>query len=268
MRPLYMIIEHFRDGDAAAVYRRFRERGRLAPEGLTYVSSWVDTALERCYQVMETADRRLLDEWIEQWRDLVDFEVHPVLTSEAAAERALPRPGSGRPAPGEYAAYAQADIDAVAGDDVVTILESLGADTLAFFRGLPESSLVDLRYAPDKWTIKDVVAHLVDDERIFAYRALCVARGETQALPGFDEKVYAAHAGGERRRWPDLLDEYAVVRPATVALFRSMPAEALTRVGTVNGYPASPRGLGFHIAAHELHHLRIIRDRYLPAVCV
>ncbi len=84
---IYMVIEHFKGGDAAPVYRRFRDRGRLAPEGLKYISSWVDTKLERCYQVMETDDRALLDEWISHWRDIVEFEVHPVVTSAEAAER-------------------------------------------------------------------------------------------------------------------------------------------------------------------------------------
>ena len=84
---LFMIVEHFRNGDPDPVYRRFKERGRMAPEGLTYVSSWVDETLTRCYQVMETADRSLLDEWMQHWRDLVEFEVHPVITSQEAAQR-------------------------------------------------------------------------------------------------------------------------------------------------------------------------------------
>ena len=87
MTALYMIVEHFRNGDPVPVYRRFRERGRMAPEGLTYVSSWVDRDLARCYQVMETADRRLLDQWMENWSDLIEFEVHPVMTSQEAVER-------------------------------------------------------------------------------------------------------------------------------------------------------------------------------------
>jgi uncharacterized protein DUF3303 len=84
---LFMVIETFKDGNAVPVYQRFRDRGRLAPEGLTYVSSWVDTNLHRCYQVMETADRALLDEWIANWSDIVHFEVIPVLTSAQAAEQ-------------------------------------------------------------------------------------------------------------------------------------------------------------------------------------
>ena len=89
-KSLYMVVEHFKDKDAAPVYRRFREHGRLAPEGLVYVSSWVDHRLERCFQLMETHDPALLDEWIAHWSDLVDFEVYPVITSQAAAEKIAP----------------------------------------------------------------------------------------------------------------------------------------------------------------------------------
>ena len=88
---LYMIVEHFKNQDPLPVYRRFRDRGRLAPQGLRYVSSWVDEKLERCFQLMETEDRRYLDEWIAQWIDLVDFEVYPVISSNEAAERVSER---------------------------------------------------------------------------------------------------------------------------------------------------------------------------------
>jgi hypothetical protein len=84
---LYMVVEKFRGGDAVPVYRRFRDRGRLAPDRLTYVSSWVHEALDRCYQLMETDDRALLEEWISHWSDLVDFEVYPVITSKEATEK-------------------------------------------------------------------------------------------------------------------------------------------------------------------------------------
>jgi hypothetical protein len=86
---LYVIIENFKNGDPEPVYRRFRERGRMAPDGLTYISSWITRDLKRCYQVMETDDRALLDEWMEKWSDLVDFEVQPVITSAEAAENVL-----------------------------------------------------------------------------------------------------------------------------------------------------------------------------------
>ena len=84
---LYMVIERFRNGDPAPVYRRFRERGRMAPEGLAYISSWVDERLSMCYQVMEAADRSLLEQWMSNWADLVEFEVHAVITSQEAARR-------------------------------------------------------------------------------------------------------------------------------------------------------------------------------------
>lgn len=88
MSKLYMVVERFKEG-AALVYRRFREEGRMAPEGLSYVSSWIDQDLTTCYQVMETADRRLLDQWMAQWEDLITFEVHPVMTSAEAERRAI-----------------------------------------------------------------------------------------------------------------------------------------------------------------------------------
>jgi hypothetical protein len=86
-----MVVEHFRNDDAVPVYRRFRERGRMAPDGLIYVSSWVDEGLATCYQLMETDDRSLLEDWMRHWTDLVEFEVHPVLTSQEAAQRIAPR---------------------------------------------------------------------------------------------------------------------------------------------------------------------------------
>lgn len=87
---LYMVVEHFKNQDALPVYRRYRERGRLAPEGLTYVSSWVDEELGRCFQLMETEERSLLDQWMANWNDLVDFEVFPVMTSPEAAAKIAP----------------------------------------------------------------------------------------------------------------------------------------------------------------------------------
>ena len=86
-----MVVEHFRNKDAVPVYHRFRDCGRMQPEGLLYLSSWIDEKLERCYQLMETHDRRLLDEWMAKWSDVVDFEVYPVITSKEAVERIAPR---------------------------------------------------------------------------------------------------------------------------------------------------------------------------------
>ena len=86
-KTLYMVVEHFKNKDAVPVYRRFRESGRMAPEGLLYVASWVDEKFERCYQLMETHDRTLLDQWMANWNDLVDFEINPVVTSKEAVEK-------------------------------------------------------------------------------------------------------------------------------------------------------------------------------------
>jgi len=91
---LFMVVEHFRNGEAAPVYQRFREHGRLAPEGLSYVASWVNEPMSTCFQVMETADRALLEEWMSHWSDLVNFEVHPVMTSQEAAARMAPKAGA------------------------------------------------------------------------------------------------------------------------------------------------------------------------------
>lgn len=90
-KTMYMVVEQFKDGDAVPVYRRLHERGRLAPEGLTYVASWVDTRFERCFQLMETEERALLNEWMSNWSDLADFEVYPVVTSKEAVETMAPR---------------------------------------------------------------------------------------------------------------------------------------------------------------------------------
>jgi len=175
---------------------------------------------------------------------------------------ATSRNRSGRPLPGEYADYAQGDIDLVEGDDAVAALERQQARTVALFSALDEGAVAGLTYAPGKWTVKEVLGHLADDERIFAYRALCLARGDRRELPGFDENLYLRDAGFEVRPLADLLAEYVAVRRASVALFAGLPAAAWGRVGIVNGYPATVRGLAFHIAGHELHHHRILAERY------
>jgi hypothetical protein len=89
-KTLFMVVEHFKEGNAVSVYRRFRDKGRMAPEGLVYISSWVDHKFERCYQLMETRDPLLLDAWMANWSDLIDFEVHPVVTSKEAVEKIAP----------------------------------------------------------------------------------------------------------------------------------------------------------------------------------
>lgn len=176
------------------------------------------------------------------------------------------RRATGRPEASEYADYATDDIAAVPGDDAVEALRELARETPGVFESLADAADQGLTYAPGKWTLKEILGHLIDDERVFAYRCLCVARGDGGEIPGFDEIVYVAHAGFDERSLSSLLEEYAVVRSATLAMFVNLPAEAWQRRGVVNGYGATVRGLAFHMAGHELHHLRVIQERYLPLV--
>lgn len=170
---------------------------------------------------------------------------------------------SGRPGDGEFAAYAKPDIDRVAGHDAVEVLARQAAEVLALLGGLEEAAVRGLTYAPGKWTLKQVVGHMIDDERIFAYRALCIARGDARPLPGFEQDEYVRGARFEDEPLRALLGGYRAVRDASLALFRPLAAEEWLRQGEVNGYRASVRGLAFHIAGHELRHLRAIRERYL-----
>ena len=179
--------------------------------------------------------------------------------------RVAANPRTGRPSAGEYASYAQEDIDHVVGDDATAALAAQRDEVLALLSPLSETQVEGLTYAPGKWTLKEVVGHLADDERIFAYRILCVARGDERPLAGFDEKQYVAGADFESRPLADLLVEYQTVRAATLALLRGLSSEAWLRRGVVNGYEASVRGLAFHVAGHELRHLRALADGYLQA---
>jgi hypothetical protein len=182
---------------------------------------------------------------------------HPIVLSPAHTR-------SGRPLPGEFAAYAAADIAQVAGDDALAALASQAERVLALLASVNDEAVEGVAYAPDKWTLKDVVAHLADDERVFGYRMLCLARRDTQLLDGFDEKRYATEASATRRSWASLLADYSAVRNATLTFLDGLPAEAWAHRGIVNGYEASVRGLAFHIAGHELRHLRAIETLYWP----
>jgi len=170
---------------------------------------------------------------------------------------------SGRPEDGEYAAYAKSDIDYVTGDDAVAALRDQEQIVLNYFGAFTGETANGLTYAPGKWTVKEVLGHLIDDERIFAYRALCVARGESAPLPGFDENEYVAGANFESRSLADLIAEYRSVRHASITLYQSLDDRGSLRRGTVNGYSASARGLAFHVAGHELHHLRTLGEKYV-----
>lgn len=175
-----------------------------------------------------------------------------------------PRVHSGRPVPGEYAAYAADDIARVHGDDATSTLAAQRDQVVALLSPLDDDAVNGVTYAAGKWTLKDVLAHLADDERIFGYRILRIARGDSRELDGFDEKRYAVAAEASARQWSTLLRDYAAVREATLTLLYGLSPAAWHRRGIVNGYEASVRGLAFHIAGHELRHLRAIRELYLP----
>lgn len=134
--------------------------------------------------------------------------------------------------------------------------------TWKFVSDIPDDKW-DYIYAPGKWTIKEVLVHIIDDERIYAYRALRIGRGDTTPLPGFEEKDYVPYSKANDRTIKSILKEYDTVRKATLSLFRSFSEEDLQRKGTANNYVYSARALLYHMAGHELHHLNIIKEKYL-----
>lgn len=168
-----------------------------------------------------------------------------------------------KPGEGEYAPYAIMYIGLLPGDGLVLkhLRENLKVTT-EFILSLPEEKLT-YRYAEGKWTIKEVLAHIVDDERIYAYRALRFARNDKTELPGFAQDTYALHSGANGRRAEDILKEFAAVRRATISLFDGFDSEALTRAGVADGKVMSVRAAAYHIAGHELRHMNIIKERYL-----
>jgi hypothetical protein len=174
-------------------------------------------------------------------------------------------PGNVRPEENEIASYARIYVDCVPPGDVVQTLADQIGKTRALLESIGERG-GDIAYAPGKWTIKQVIGHLIDCERIFGYRALRIARGDTTPLPGFEQNDYVPTAESEKRALSDLLQEFSIVRQSTLALVRSLPAAAWSRRGTVSNFSLTVRGIVFTAAGHELHHYRIFQERYLPAV--
>jgi len=165
-------------------------------------------------------------------------------------------------APAENAPYYFGYIDQVDEEQMMVALEK-GRDLLdAFYREMPEEKL-EYRYEEGKWTPKEVLIHIMDTERIFAYRALRFGRGDETALPGFDQNIYVPPALANERSLGSLLDEYQAVREATISLFDSFTDEDLMREGMASDLPVSPLRLGYVIAGHEYHHIRILKERYL-----
>ncbi len=169
----------------------------------------------------------------------------------------MPRPDLSR-VPEFYHRY----INQVKENDLETALKNQMPSFIQFLETLPADKR-DYRYAEGKWTIKEMLQHIIDTERIFAYRALCVARREATSLPGFEENDYADNSKADKRNWDDLVEEFKVVRRSSEILFDSFDNEQLETNGTVNNKPVYVLGLGFMLAGHVNHHVNVVRERYL-----
>jgi uncharacterized damage-inducible protein DinB len=164
--------------------------------------------------------------------------------------------------PNEYASYYQNYISKAGEVDLIEELEISVHRLIRFVREIPMDKF-DYRYAEGKWTIKDILQHLIDAERIFCYRALRFARKDQTPLASFEEDDYAAVADGHKRTIQDLLTELAVVRQSTLSLFKTFDDETLKRIGTASNNPMSVRALGFVIIGHQNHHQKVYQERYL-----
>jgi len=167
----------------------------------------------------------------------------------------------GRPDNSEAASYYFTYIDKVGGNNSLTVMEEQLPEALKFFAGITEKSSL-YRYAPDKWSFREVLNHVTDTERAFAFRALWFARGFEPPLPGFDQNIGANGAEADRIPWLDHVEEFRLVRLSTICLFKNLPPAAWSRHGIADGKPFTVRALAFIVAGHLTHHLAILRDRY------
>lgn len=170
-----------------------------------------------------------------------------------------------RPEPGEYASFYGRYIDGIAGLDVAALLQEQLTALDEAFSSMSEGDAA-YRYAPGKWSVKEVIGHLGDTERVLSYRAFAFSRNEPAPLPGFDESAYVAAAGFDRRTLASLLEELRRVRAATIALFQGIDPDAWTRRGIANNAEVTVRALASIIPGHLQHHLRIFDERYGIAV--
>jgi hypothetical protein len=157
-----------------------------------------------------------------------------------------------------YASY----IAGVSETDVLGAMAEQSSETQKFLAGIDESR-AGFRYADGKWSIKEVVGHLVDAERVMSYRAMAIARGEAQSLPGFEEDDYVRNAAFDSWRIGDLAEAYALGRRSNLVFFANLPGEAWDRRGMANDWPVTPRALAYIIVGHERHHLNVLREKYL-----
>ena len=172
-----------------------------------------------------------------------------------------PAASAARPAPTEYAPYYEGYVSLVAGD-VIETLEGQGAQTASLLRGLTEEQ-GGARYQPGKWSAKELISHVIDTERIFAYRLLRFARGDRTPVEGFDQDPYVANSNAAARTVASLASEFEHVRASTLDLLRGLDDAAWSRSGVANENEVTARALAHIIAGHEAHHVRILRERYL-----
>jgi uncharacterized damage-inducible protein DinB len=169
---------------------------------------------------------------------------------------------NGRPGSSEAAPYYFNYIDRIPGDDIAGVLRDQLEESLAFWTGIGEERSLH-RYAPEKWSIRQVLNHVNDAERVFESRALWFARGFDSALPSFDQDVSNEAARSDDRSWASHCEEFRAVRQATLALVRNLPADAWMRSGVASGYSFTVRALAYIVAGHCAHHMAIVRERYL-----
>ena len=164
----------------------------------------------------------------------------------------------------EYASYFEQYIQLVIKDDK-SILQNMQDSQIEFdtiLRNLPQEKH-EFAYADGKWTLKEVIQHCIDTERVFCYRALCFARNDSTSLPGFDQDIFVANGNANQLNYADLLDEMQTLRKSTIQLYKSFSEEALLRIGVASGNKMSVRALGYLFSGHQLHHLNIVKERYL-----
>ncbi|MGO9269951.1 MAG: DinB family protein [Terriglobia bacterium] len=166
-----------------------------------------------------------------------------------------------RPEATEYAPYYGKYISLVPDGDILALLEEQLRGTTALLSSVSEEQ-AEYRYAPEKWTVKQVVGHLTDTERIFAYRALRISRNDATPIEGFEQDDYVRYGPFETCKMTDLVEDFAAVRRATLSLFRRLDPDAWQRRGTANRNEVTVRALAYTSAGHELHHLAILKDKY------
>ncbi len=169
-----------------------------------------------------------------------------------------------RPAKGSYPVYFDTYVNTVTENDLMEALNNQQPVIASFFSALPKD-IHEFAYASGKWTLKEVLQHLIDCERIFTYRALCIARKEQQDLISFEENDYAANSMANARNWQELCEEFIAVRQSTLLLFKGFTRQQLESSGTANNKKITVHALGFIIAGHVNHHKKIIEERYLQS---